>query len=383
MILDRHVPLPVAGVRLSLWRAAAVFRAVALLVAVFLIVRWLPIYERPAVAVLTAVGMLAVTLAVGFLAWTGEAHRPALVAVDVVLTVVLTLWTPLAQTAAQEHGGMVTLTTVWAAGPAIEAAFLAGPVGGTLVALLQYAVTAGIAQTWTGRTIYSGTLLVVTGLVVGFVVRLAVRAEDDLRAASAAQAAVAERERLTRTIHDGVLQVLGLVHRTGRDAGPPWTALAAAAAEQEAALRGLITSAGPAAPPAGRRDLGEALRTLRSQAVTVSTPADPVLLDAGAAGEVRAAVSAALDNVAAHAGPRAQAWVLLETLDDALRVTVRDDGAGFAEGRLAAAEQDGRLGVARSVRGRLADLGGHAAIRSAPGRGTEVELVLPYAPVRS
>jgi signal transduction histidine kinase len=33
--------------------------------------------------------------------------------------------------------------------------------------------------------------------------------------------------------------------------------------------------------------------------------------------------------------------------------------------------------VARSIRGRLADLGGTATVTSTPGEGTVVELVLP------
>ena len=69
-----------------------------------------------------------------------------------------------------------------------------------------------------------------------------VRTEHELAEAVAAQAALAERERLARSIHDGVLQVLGLVHRTGRDAGGRWAELATEAATQEAALRALITS---------------------------------------------------------------------------------------------------------------------------------------------
>ncbi|HZE48349.1 MAG TPA: ATP-binding protein, partial [Jatrophihabitantaceae bacterium] len=78
-----------------------------------------------------------------------------------------------------------------------------------------------------------------------------------------------------------------------------------------------------------------------------------------------------------HAGPDAGVWVLLERLDDRLCVTVRDDGAGMVPGRLDAAEREGRLGVAGSIRGRLAALGGTATITSAPGAGTVVELVLP------
>jgi signal transduction histidine kinase len=58
-------------------------------------------------------------------------------------------------------------------------------------------------------------------------------------------------------------------------------------------------------------------------------------------------------------------------------VTVRDDGPGIPPGRLTAAEDEGRLGVSQSIRGRLRDLGGEVTVTSEPGQGTEVELRLP------
>ncbi|GAA3366121.1 hypothetical protein GCM10017744_071620 [Streptomyces antimycoticus] len=93
-------------------------------------------------------------------------------------------------------------------------------------------------------------------------------------------------------------------------------------------------------------------------------------------------MGAALDNVRVHAGEDAHAWILLEDEPDAVMVTVRDDGPGIPEGRLADAEAEGRLGVALSIRGRLRDLGGTAAWISAPGQGTEVELTVPKAPAK-
>ena len=56
-----------------------------------------------------------------------------------------------------------------------------------------------------------------------------------------------ERERLARDIHDGVLQVLALVGRRGREAGGEAAELGRLAAEQELALRALI-----GAPPRRR-----------------------------------------------------------------------------------------------------------------------------------
>ncbi|MER7972101.1 ATP-binding protein, partial [Streptomyces sp. NPDC096080] len=85
----------------------------------------------------------------------------------------------------------------------------------------------------------------------------------------------------------------------------------------------------------------------------------------------------ALDNVDRHAGDGARAWILVEDEPDEVVVTVRDDGPGIPEGRLAQAEGEGRLGVAQSIRGRLRDLGGRAELLSVPGQGTEVELTVP------
>ncbi|MGW5668884.1 sensor histidine kinase, partial [Micromonospora sp. NPDC003776] len=112
-----------------------------------------------------------------------------------------------------------------------------------------------------------------------------------------------------------------------------------------------------------------------SATVEVAAPATPVPLPAGVAGEVAAAVGAALDNVARHAGGRA--WVLIEDEGETVTVSVRDDGPGMPAGRLAEAAAQGRLGVAQSIRGRMADLGGTARIVSAPGAGTEIELSVP------
>ncbi len=371
-----RVPLPVTGVLLSLWRAAALFRAVTLVVCVYLIIRWHSIYAHPGVAYGTGAAMIAVTALVAWLAVNGRAHRASIVAADLTATVLLTLATSWAQTPMQRHGDMPTLTTIWAAGPVIEAAFIALSLGGVVAGCIQLAAAMIVRSGYDGRTLTSGVLLVLTGAIIGYVTALTVRGERDLAVAAAAQAAVAERERLSRSIHDGVLQVLGLVHRAGRDAGGHWAELGAAAAEQETALRALLTSR-PVSTQPGWLDLAGELRMLHGERVTVSVPGEPVIVDATDASELAAAVRAALTNVAQHAGPSACSWVLLERLDDRVRVTVRDDGAGMPDGRLEAAEAEGRFGVAGSIRRRVETLGGQATITSAPGEGTLVEIVLP------
>ncbi len=71
-----------------------------------------------------------------------------------------------------------------------------------------------------------------------------------------------------------------------------------------------------------------------------------------------------------------RAWVLLEAFPDRVEVSVRDEGPGIPEGRLGAAEAEGRLGVSESICGRLAELGGTATLHTGPG-GTEWELSVP------
>jgi signal transduction histidine kinase len=101
-----------------------------------------------------------------------------------------------------------------------------------------------------------------------------------------------------------------------------------------------------------------------------------VWLPAGLAHELGGAVAAAVENVRRHCPEGVRMWILVEDEPGGVVVTVRDEGPGIPAGRLDQAAAQGRLGVAQSIRGRLADLGGTATITSAPGQGTEVELRL-------
>ena len=195
------------------------------------------------------------------------------------------------------------------------------------------------------------------------------------------ESAAAERDRLGRSIHDGVLQVLALVQREGQDLGGHAGELAALAGQQEVALRSLLAREADEAGNASKAaDLRVPLQALTGPAVEVATPAQAVELPSAIASEVVAAVKAALDNVRRHAGPDARAWILLEEERDGVRVTVRDDGIGFPPERSAEAAEAGRLGIAQSMRGRIADCGGTTTIDSRPGQGTEVEFWIPRMP---
>ena len=92
--------------------------------------------------------------------------------------------------------------------------------------------------------------------MIGYTVELARRGETALAQAQAVAAAAAERERLSRDIHDSVLQVLALVGRRGREAGGEAAEIGRLAAEQEQALRALV--GGPPGGGGGEVDLGGA-----------------------------------------------------------------------------------------------------------------------------
>ncbi|WP_198171129.1 sensor histidine kinase [Actinoplanes awajinensis] len=258
--------------------------------------------------------------------------------------------------------------------------------GGTQTLQATYLETDGGTSSNSHLTT-SGLLLLVAGAAVaglGVAHYLTERWAQRQRAEQIRQeAATAERDRLARPIHDGVLQVLAMVQRQGAEAGASGTqlaALAGLAGEQEAALRKLLAGGGTLVPPArgsGGTDLRTALTGLAAPGIEVAAPAQEVPLAEVKARELVAAVRAALDNVRRHAGDGARVWILLEDEGDGVRVTVRDDGAGFAPGRLDEAQRHGRLGVAQSMRGRITDLKGTMSIESSPGQGTEVEFWVP------
>jgi signal transduction histidine kinase len=195
------------------------------------------------------------------------------------------------------------------------------------------------------------------------------------------EAASRERDRLARDIHDSVLQVLALVHRRGLEAGGEAAELGRLAGEQEAALRALVGNEPLAGGVAGsgHADLTSLLQLLATDGATLAAPAGVVSIKRDVGEGIAAAVRAALDNVREHCGEHARAWVLVEDEPDMVTVTIRDDGPGIPEGRLAEAAEAGRLGVSHSICGRLRDLGGSVSVSTALGEGTEVTLRLPRA----
>jgi signal transduction histidine kinase len=360
---------------LPLWRAAVILRVLTLLFAVGVIFYHGDEYARP---------WLGFVMAGVMVAWTGvisyrylhptERNLLAFSIVDLVVccAVMTSSWWVL--TPLQLHGQPVPLVpTVWVTGVVAAGAIRGGPVGGSVfgavVAAFNYGVR-GYVDTDLTRDLM---LLVGIGFVLGLAASTQRRSAERLAEALRVEAATAERERLARSIHDGVLQVLARVRRRGAELGGEAAELATLAGQQEVALRALVSSA-PAASEDGMADLGARLKVLETDRVAVSAPATAVLVKAEVASELTAAVREALNNVDKHAGAGAKAWVLLEDLGSEIVVSVRDDGVGIEPGRVAEAEREGRMGIAKSLLGRIEELGGSVTLETAPGEGVEWEI---------
>lgn len=250
--------------------------------------------------------------------------------------------------------------------------WLGGLVASSAVSLADLSIRVELDQTNYGNIF----LLMLGGPILGYTSGLLKEMAAARDVAERQAAAAAERARLARVVHDGVLQVLSLVQRRGMELGGEAAVLGRLAGEQEVALRSFVQQ-GTAGRVGQSGELSQALSALQSSSVTVSTPGTSVILPAGVVEELVAVVRACLGNVSRHVGPDAPAWVLLEDLGDRVVVTVRDEGPGIQEGRLEEAAGEGRLGVRESIVGRVRDLGGTAKLVTGPGRGAEWELTLP------
>ncbi|MEU1694117.1 MacS family sensor histidine kinase [Streptomyces hirsutus] len=380
------------SVEQPLWRALAGYRVLTMVYAVGLFATAYEEFERPWLAVVYFALLAVWTPATLPRVANAAACTKRFLAAD--LTVALTgiLLTPVADAPERIAAGGPTMPSIWTAGAVLAFAIKGGwrwaALASTLVAVANLVERGGPAR----DTVHNVILVWVASIAIGYVVEVARASERTLARALEIEAATRERERLARDIHDSVLQVLAMVQRRGAVIGGEAAELGRMAGEQEVALRTLV-SGGPVPLPRGAKDpsggvagdgagdgpvdLRALLAPYAGALVSLADPGAPVPLAPAAARELAAAVGAALDNVREHAGPDARAWILVEDEPDEVIVTVRDDGPGIPEGRLAQAEGEGRLGVALSIRGRLRDLGGSAELISVPGQGTEVELKAP------
>jgi len=201
------------------------------------------------------------------------------------------------------------------------------------------------------------------------------------------QAILGERSRLSREIHDGVAQSLGIVHwkvellRETIASGKMSQALS-----QATEVKGLVEEA--------QRDVKEAVDELRASAEgkqgfvpTLASYATEFTQTYGircelhvADGQVNLPLPAelellhiareALSNVRRHSAA-SRVEVTFESKKDWVEMTIRDNGTGFDT-------QAGFQGHGLAVmEERALSLGGELAITTSPGHGTEVKVRLP------
>ena len=389
------------SVEQPLWRALSGYRVLTMLYAVGLFASEYDQFDRPGIAIAFYVVLFVWTLATLPRVQSAVACTKRFLALDLAIALTGIVLTPLAANDHHIDSGGPTLPSIWTAGSVLAFAIKGGwrwaAFASTPVAVANLIERGSPAR----DTVHNVVLVWVASIAIGYVVEVARASERTLARALEIEATTRERERLARDIHDGVLQVLAMVQRRGAVLGGEAGELGRMAGEQEIALRTLVS--GGLVPVSrvsldaaegavvraveedsddvddGPVDLRSLLAPYAAAKVSFAEPGAPVPLPAPAAKELAAAVGAALDNVRRHAGAEARAWILVEDEPGEVVVTVRDDGPGIPEGRLAQAEGEGRLGVALSIRGRLRDLGGSAELISIPGQGTEVELKVPKA----
>lgn len=215
-------------------------------------------------------------------------------------------------------------------------------------------------------------------------------AQGQLAASERRAGTIAERERVSREIHDTVTQGLAssllLLEAAGRawPSGSSRTDLAKATAllrDNLAETRSLVHEL--ASPGLDTSPLPDALL----QAARQYVPGARLLVtgqDRTVPAEVRHAllrvVQSAAANITRHAAATTST-VTLGFLPEAVTLDVYDDGAGFDPAAAAPPSDAGGYGL-RAMRQRVEQLGGTFSVESTPGEGTIVaaQLPLPEAP---
>jgi signal transduction histidine kinase len=257
--------------------------------------------------------------------------------------------------------GIITAGIAWAG----RGGLLAGVIVG-LGHLLGDTTSASF--TWDRAKVVSPlSTLVLFTLAGGIAGLVTVKLREAERRISLAQA----REEIARTLHDGVLQTLAVVRVRATDAD-----VVRLATEQERELREYLF--GSPSTVSGGGEVGARLRTAAARfedhyggrARVVLAP-DVPMLPPTVADALVGAVSEALANAGKHGGA-STVTVFAEPVDGSLFCSVKDDGSGFDSDAV-----DEGVGLTRSIRGRIREVGGRVEIDGRPGRGTEVRCWVP------
>lgn len=221
------------------------------------------------------------------------------------------------------------------------------------------------------------TLFGVAVLTVPFWLRLV----RDLSDERTARIRTDERAEIAAHLHDSVLQTLALIQK---QADSP-REVARLARGQERELRGWLYGPSGYGKAKKKTDDDEALFGQLSEMLaaacgevedTFAISVQQVVVGEATLNESLAALiqaaREAIVNAAKHAGVD-EVSVYAEVEPASVTVFVRDRGKGFDPDVVPA----DRHGLADSIRGRMERHGGTCKLRTAPGEGTEVQLVMP------
>ncbi|MGZ4644051.1 MAG: histidine kinase [Blastococcus sp.] len=320
-----------------------------------------------------------------------------------------------AQTAVSAAGGRIPFIDVWYAGRAVVLAdartrlrtdptFV--PLCDALDAALDWQTAVYVAIAQGGRVLgglcayFPAGIPAPTDAELTYLTALAdygalAIEHDRLRRASEQAAALEERNRLARELHDSVSQALFSMTMHARAAQKALTRADASDRDRQlakatadvAALRELTNSAladmralifelrPDAVTEHGLVDAltrqATALSLRNGIGITVTGPPERLALTAQAEEQAYRIALEAVHNAVKHADASA-IRVDVTDLDDAVAITVTDDGRGFDP----TTSRPGHLGVT-SMRERAVQVAADLQITTAPGVGTTVRLTLP------
>jgi PAS domain S-box-containing protein len=324
-----------------------------------------------------------------------------------------------AQTAVSAAGGRIPFIDVWYSGRAVVLADARtrlradpkfSPLCDALDAALDWQTAVYVAIAQGGRVLgglcayFPAGIPAPTDAELTYLTALAdyaalVIEHDRLRRAGEQAAALEERNRLARELHDSVSQALfsmtlharaaqKALDRAGdgdRDrqlakAAADVTALRELTASALADMRALIFELRPdAVTEHGLVDAltrqATALALRNGTEITVTGPSARLPLPPQAEEQAYRIALEALHNAVKHANATA-IRVDVTDLDDAVAITVTDDGRGFDP----TTSRPGHLGMT-SMRERAVQVCADLQISTAPGTGTTVRLTLPPSPI--
>lgn len=229
--------------------------------------------------------------------------------------------------------------------------------------------------------------LLLTGPLVWVLARRldAAAASRERLLVAAVDASDAERRRIARDLHDGVVQDLAgtsfALSAAARDVADrpavatALTSLGSGIRQNLRALRSLLVEIYP--PNLGTEGLAAALDDLVAPLVASGVAVDLDVPDTtGWPEEVTAMLwrgaQEAVRNAATHGRPQSLA-VRVHQLSDVAVLEVSDDGSGFEPDQM---PEHGHFGL-RGLRDLAVEAGGRLDVSSSPGQGTDVRLEVP------